>query len=143
MRALGKNVYSYKMQALILGGAIATFSGMMFSLSRGSVQPNNYSRDVTFYVLTALVLGGMAKVSGSIVGPMLFWGILQFVDVFLNELTKAWGGRVEIFGLPLITNSSHVGVYVQVVIGLMLVLLMVFRPQGLFGNRKEMALDGR
>lgn len=143
VRALGKNVYSYKMQALILGGAIATFSGMMFSLSRGSVQPDNYSRDVTFYVLTALVLGGMAKVSGSIVGPMLFWGILQFVDVFLNELTKAWGGRVEIFGLPLITNSSHVGVYVQVVIGLMLVLLMVFRPQGLFGNRKEMALDGR
>ena len=35
-----------------------------------------------------------------------------------------------------------VGVYVQVVIGLMLVFLMVFRPQGLFGNKKEMALDG-
>ena len=69
VRSLGKNVYSYKMQALLLGGVIATFSGIMFSLSRGSVQPDNYSRDVTFYVLTALVLGGLAKVSGSIVGP--------------------------------------------------------------------------
>jgi neutral amino acid transport system permease protein len=143
VRSLGKNVYSYKMQALILGGAIATFSGMLFSLDRGSVQPDNYSRDVTFYVLTALALGGMAKVSGSIVGPMLFWGVLAFVDVFLNELTKAWGGQVKIFGLPLITESSHIGIYVQITIGLMLVLLMVFRPQGLFGNRKEMALDGR
>ena len=142
VRSLGKNVYSYKMQALLLGGVIATFSGIMFSLSRGSVQPDNYSRDVTFYVLTALVLGGLAKVSGSIVGPMLFWGILQFVDVFLNELTKAWGGTVSIFGIDIITESSHIGVYVQVVIGLMLVLLMVFRPQGLFGNRKEMAIDG-
>lgn len=143
VRSLGKNVYSYKMQALILGGVIATFSGIMFSLSRGSVQPDNYSRDVTFYVLTALVLGGLAKVSGSIVGPMLFWGILQFVDVTLNELTKAWGGTVDIFGIPIISNSSDIGVLVQMVIGLMLVLLMVFRPQGLFGNRKEMALDGR
>jgi branched-chain amino acid transport system permease protein len=142
VRSLGKNVYSYKMQALLLGGVIATFSGIMFSLSRGSVQPDNYSRDVTFYVLTALVLGGLAKVSGSIVGPMLFWGILQFVDVFLNELTKSWGGTVSIFGVDIITESSHIGVYVQVVIGLMLVLLMVFRPQGLFGNRKEMAIDG-
>ncbi len=142
VRSLGKNVYSYKMQALILGGVIATFSGIMFSVSRGSVQPDNYSRDVTFYVLTALVLGGLAKVSGSIVGPMLFWGILQFVDVFLNELTKSWGGEVRIFGLPLITSSSDIGVLVQIVIGLMLVFLMVFRPQGMFGNRKEMAIDG-
>ena len=142
VRSLGKNVYSYKMQALLLGGVVATFSGIMFSLSRGSVQPDNYSRDVTFYVLTALVLGGLAKVSGSIVGPMIFWGVLQFVDVFLNELTKAWGGTVSIFGIDIITESSHIGVYVQVVIGLMLVLLMVFRPQGLFGNRKEMAIDG-
>ena len=85
----------------------------------------------------------LAKVSGSIVGPMLFWGILSFVDVFLNELTRAWGGHVDIFGIPLISKSSDIGVYVQIVIGLMLVLLMVFRPQGLFGNRKEMALDGR
>lgn len=143
VRSLGKNIYSYKLQALILGGAIATFAGMMFSLSRGSVQPDNYSRDTTFFVLTALVLGGLAKVTGSIVGAMLYWGISQFISVFLFELTKAWGGKVEIFGIPIISNPSQVGSYVQIALGLMLVLLMVFRPQGLFGNRKEMALDGR
>ncbi len=141
VRSLGKNIYSYKLQALILGGAIATFAGMMFSLSRGSVQPDNYSRDVTFFVLTALVLGGMGKVTGSIIGPMLYWGISQFISVFLNELAKAWGGHVDIFGIPVITNLSQVGAYVQIALGLMLVFLMVFRPQGLFGNRNEMALD--
>ena len=143
VRSLGKSVYSYKMQALILGGVIATFSGIMFSLDRGSVQPDNYSRDVTFYVLTALVLGGAAKVSGSIVGPMVFWGILSFADVFLNSLFKEWGNQIGIFGWKFVSNSSQVGMIVQGLIGLMLVLLMVFRPQGLFGNRKEMALDGR
>ena len=143
VRSLGKNIYSYKLQALILGGAIATFAGMMFSLSRGSVQPDNYSRDVTFFVLTALVLGGLAKVTGSIVGSMLYWGISQFISVFLNELTKVWGGHVDILGVRFINNPSQVGAYVQIALGLMLVLLMIFRPQGLFGNRKEMALDGR
>ncbi|MEQ1872173.1 MAG: branched-chain amino acid ABC transporter permease [Ilumatobacteraceae bacterium] len=143
VRSLGKNIYSYKLQALILGGAIATFSGMMFSLSRGSVQPDNYSRDTTFFVLTALVLGGLAKVTGSIVGPMLYWGISQFISVFLNELTRVWGGHLDIFGVSVISNNSQIGAYVQMALGLMLVLLMVFRPQGLFGNRKEMALDGR
>ncbi len=143
VRSLGKNIYSYKLQALILGGAIATFAGMMFSLSRGSVQPDNYSRDTTFFVLTALVLGGLAKVTGSIVGSMLYWGLSQFISVFLNELTKAWGGHIDILGLRVISSPSQVGSYVQMSLGLMLVLLMVFRPQGLFGNRKEMALDGR
>lgn len=143
VRSLGKNVYSYKMQALILGGVIATFAGMMFSVERGSVQPDNYSRDLTFYVLTALVLGGAAKISGSIVGPMLFWGILAFADVFLNELVKSNGGSVEVFGVQLIGNISQVGQIQFMLVGLLLILLMVFRPQGLFGNRKEMALDGR
>ena len=64
VRSLGKNVFSYKMQALIIGGVIATFSGMLLALDRGSVQPDNFSRDLTFYILTALVLGGVAKVSG-------------------------------------------------------------------------------
>ena len=139
VRSLGKNVYSYKMQALILGGVIATFAGMLLSVDRGSVQPDNYSRDVTFYVLTALVLGGAAKVSGSIVGPMLFWGLLQFINVFLNEVVTNNGGKLWI----LIESPNEIGPVRFMVVGLMLILLMVFRPQGLFGNRKEMALDGR
>jgi neutral amino acid transport system permease protein len=140
VRSLGKNVYSYKMQSLILGGVIGTFSGMIFALDRGSVQPDNYSRDVTFYVLTALVLGGVAKVSGSIVGPMLFWAMIEFITNLLVELTKDGPVRVGDFTL---IESTQVGQVTFALIGLMLMLLMVFRPQGLFGNRKEMAFDGR
>ncbi|MGH9134982.1 MAG: branched-chain amino acid ABC transporter permease [Ilumatobacteraceae bacterium] len=140
VRSLGKNVYSYKMQSLILGGVIGTFSGMIFALDRGSVQPDNYSRDVTFYVLTALVLGGVAKVSGSIVGPMLFWAIFVFIDNTLREFTR--DGPVQIGGFTLI-DSTQVGQINLALIGMMLMLLMVFRPQGAFGNREEMAFDGR
>jgi len=140
VRSLGKNVYSYKMQSLILGGVIGTFAGMIFSLDRGSVQPDNYSRDVTFYVLTALVLGGVAKVSGSIVGPMLFWAVFEFITNLLIEITKDGPLRIGDFTL---IESSQVGQVTFAFVGLMLMLLMIFRPQGLFGNRKEMAFDGR
>ncbi|MBM3827075.1 MAG: branched-chain amino acid ABC transporter permease [Actinobacteria bacterium] len=139
VRSLGKNVYSYKMQSLILGGVIGTFSGMIFALDRGSVQPDNYSRDVTFYILTALVLGGVAKVSGSIIGPMLFWGLFTFVDNFMRQIAE---NPIRI-GNFMILQSTQIGQLNYMLIGLALILLMVFRPQGLVGNRKEMAFDGR
>ena len=139
VRSLGKNVFSYKMQALILGGVIGTFGGMILALGTANVQPDNYSRDLTFFVLTGLVLGGVAKVSGSIVGPMLFWAIYAFLSSFLRQLVdKPW--RI---GDTTIMESTDIGAVVFMVMGLLLVVLMVFRPQGLFGNRKEMAFEGR
>jgi branched-chain amino acid transport system permease protein len=139
VRSLGKNVYSYKMQALILGGVIGAFGGMFIALRGGSVQPDAFSRDVTFYVLTALVLGGVARVSGSIVGAMLFWGLFTFIDNFLRQATASGPIRLWFFKL----QPSQVGNALSVVVGLGLILLLLFRPQGLFGNRKEMAFDVR
>ncbi len=139
VRSLGKNVFSYKMQALILGGVIGSFAGMMLALGNANVQPDNFSRDLTFFVLTGLVLGGIAKVTGSIVGPMLFWAIYSFLDNLLRELIDK---PVRIGDFTLI-QSTDIGAVMYMVMGVLLVVLMVFRPQGLFGNRKEMAFDGR
>ena len=121
-----------------IGGVIGTVSGMIFALDRGSVQPDNYSRDLTFYILTALVLGGVAKVSGSIFGSMMFWGLFTFMDNFLRQVAK---DPVSI-GNFTIMKSTQVGQLNFILIGITLILLMVFRPQGVFGNRKEMAFDG-
>ena len=142
VRSLGKNVFGYKMSALIIGAVLGMFSGVLFALKNSNVQPDNYSRAVTFYIMTALVLGGLATVTGSIVGPMLFWALLAFTDVFLSEISDAQG-RVEIFGIELLKDSSARGQFRLGMVGIGLILLMVFRPQGIFGNRKEMALDGR
>lgn len=140
VRSLGKNVYAYKMQSLVIGGIIGMFAGMILALDRGSVQPDNYSRDVTFYILTALVLGGLAKVSGSVVGSMLFWVIFVFSDNFLREITRSGPLRIGDFT---IIQSTQVGAVNYMFVGLGLMLLMTYRPQGIFGNRREMALDGR
>jgi neutral amino acid transport system permease protein len=137
VRALGKNVYWYKMQSLIIGGVIGCFAGFVFAMGKGSIQPDNYSTAVTFFAYTALILGGTATIRGPIVGAMMFWFIIAFSEQFLGGL------RDE----GLISNSlmddSQLGQVRFMIVGLGLMLLLVFRPQGIFGDKKEMALDAR
>jgi neutral amino acid transport system permease protein len=134
VRSVGKNVFGYKMSALIIGAVIGMFAGMILALARSNVQPDNYSRAVTFYVLTALVLGGVAKVTGSIIGPMIFWALLAFTENVMVQLSRE--GILDM-------TPTQVGQFRLMMVGIGLIVLMVFRPQGIFGNRKEMALDGR
>ena len=58
VRSLGKNVYAYKMQSLIIGGVLGALAGMIFTLPRGAVQPANYGTELTFFLYTCLLLGG-------------------------------------------------------------------------------------
>lgn len=137
VRSLGKNVYSYKMQALILGGVIGTIAGFVLAFGDAAVVPDYFSRDLTFNILTGLVLGGVAKVTGSIIGPMLFWALYAFLSSFLRELIDK---PVRIAGYTLV-KTTDIGAIVYMVMGALLIVLMTYRPQGIFGNRKEMAFD--
>jgi neutral amino acid transport system permease protein len=137
VRALGKNVYSYKMQSLIVGGVIGSLAGMMLALSARSVQPDNYGTATTFFAYTVLILGGAATIWGPVIGAMIFWMFMSFTD---NVLRQA----VENDRIPdSILEGVQVGQVRFVLMGLGLVLLMVFRPQGIFGDRREIALTTR
>lgn len=136
VRSLGKNVTWYKMQSLILGGAFGALGGIMLTLEQQSVQPDQFFTPTTFYAFTALILGGAGRVFGPVVGSMLFWGIMQFTSVFLRQAIQN----------DLIPESVMDGVQAGqvplILAGVLLGALMVFRQQGLFGNKREVALDG-
>jgi neutral amino acid transport system permease protein len=134
-RALGKNVTSYKMQALMLGGVAGALGGMVLTVGNGSIQADGFATALTFFAYTALILGGPARVLGPVVGSILFWFILAFTD---NALRQAIGAGYIGF-----INDNQVGNVRLMLVGLGLMLLMIFRPQGLFGNRREIALDAR
>lgn len=72
VRSLGKNVYLYKMQSLIIGGIVGSFAGFVYALSRQSVQPDNYGTALTFFAYTVLILGGAARVFAPIAGSIIF-----------------------------------------------------------------------
>jgi branched-chain amino acid transport system permease protein len=137
VRSLGKNVYLYKMQSLIIGGVIGSMAGFVYALSRQSVQPDNYGTALTFFAYTVLILGGAARVFAPIVGAMIFWFLIVFIEQILRE-----GVSSNIIPDWLI-GVNQVGQIRFMLMGLGLMLLMIFRPQGIFGDKKELALDAR
>ncbi|SFL17789.1 branched-chain amino acid ABC transporter permease [Geodermatophilus ruber] len=137
VRALGKNVYVYKMQALVLGGVVGAFGGMIYAVGTGSAVPDQYQNANTFLAYAALILGGAARVLGPVVGAMLLLFILQFADTLLRALIDNGVIPSELL------SSTDVAQIRFVLVGLGLILLLVFRPQGIFGDRREVMLDAR
>jgi len=136
-RSLGKNAYAYKMQALILGGVFGAVGGMIRAIGFSVAQPDNFITDVTFFVWVALILGGAGKVLAPIIGASLFYGFLSFTDTFLRQGVSS--GLIS----DGIIDGPQVGQVRFMLMGLGLALLAAFRPQGIFGNKEEMALDDR
>lgn len=129
VRALGKNVYSYKMQSLILGGAFGALAGWIFILPR-AVVPANYQTSLTFFIYAILLLGGAATIFGPIVGSMIFWVLLSFFSGFVARAVAAgW--------LPI--SQVQGGQLKFILVGVAIMLIVIFRPQGIFGNKKELA----
>ena len=136
-RSLGKNAYSYKMQALIIGGMFGAIGGMLRAIATQSAQPDNFITDVTFFVWVALILGGAGTVMGPIVGASLLYAVLNFSDIMLRQ-----GVQNEKIPESIMTGVQ-VGQVRLMLVGLGLALLAAFRPQGSLGNNEEMALDDR
>jgi ABC-type branched-subunit amino acid transport system permease subunit len=130
VRSLGKNVYSYKMQALVLGGVMGAIAGILFIFPR-AVQPDSFATTLTFNVWTALLLGGAATVLGPVLGGVLFWFLLSFVRGLIGELHG-----LGLFGTM---SASQAGQLAFVAVGVALVVLVIFRPQGIMGNKKELS----
>ncbi|GEL20601.1 branched-chain amino acid ABC transporter permease [Pseudonocardia asaccharolytica] len=135
VRSLGKNVYGYKIQSLVLGGLIGAAGGILLAVDAQSVTPNTFNPVVTFYLYTLLILGGAGTVLGPVLGSVLFWFLLSFADSALRQAIGA--GYVS----PQVIEPADVGALRFALVGLGLVLLLVFRPEGILGNRAEMRLE--
>jgi neutral amino acid transport system permease protein len=130
VRSLGKNVFVLKMQALAIGGALGSLAGVLFVLPR-SVQPGNYATTLTFFIWTILLLGGAATILGPILGAMTFWVILSLTQGILFGLVDS--------GIITFMSVTQVGQIRFMLVGLLLMLLVIYRPQGILGNKKEMS----
>jgi branched-chain amino acid transport system permease protein len=122
--AVGKPVFSLKLQALALGGAIGGLAGVLFTLLSTSLYPENFLPIVTFIGFAILIVGGIGSYVGVIAGSM--------VIAFLVA-----GARF--LDLPL--SADKVASLRFVLIGLIIMLMMAFRPQGIFGKKEELYLD--
>jgi branched-chain amino acid transport system permease protein len=139
VRSLGKNVYLYKMQSLVLGGLFGAIAGFFVALQHTNMNPTWVATDTTFFAYTVLLLGGAARVLGPVAGSIIFWFLISFLDLVFGQATA---GDNPIIPEWLMTNQQASLVRL-IVMGLALMLLMIYRPQGIFGDRRELAIDAR
>ncbi|WP_315092708.1 branched-chain amino acid ABC transporter permease [uncultured Cellulomonas sp.] len=131
VRSLGKGVYGYKMQALVLGGAMAGFAGILFVMP-ASVQPDAMGRSMTFFIWTILLLGGAATLWGPVIGSMIFFVALMLIKTVMRDLLP-----------PSVMKPEQLEPLAGILVGITLMLLVIYRPQGIFGDKKELMLDVR
>ena len=125
-KALGKNVFSYKLQSLMIGGFITGIAGAFYAWQQSNVYPDNFKSDLTFNVWILMVLGGAGSNPGVAIGAAIFW----IYTTLTRDLSKLF---------PMVP-TSQIDAFRMVFIGLLLIGLMVWRPQGLLGNRDELTL---
>jgi len=122
--AMGQPVFSYKLQALALGSAIAGLAGVLYTFFSTTLFPDNFEPIFTFVGFAILILGGIGSYFGVVVGSV----VIAFV---------VSGTRFLDFPL----DADKVAALRFVVIGLIIMGMMAFRPQGLFGKKEELHLD--
>jgi ABC-type branched-subunit amino acid transport system permease subunit len=126
--SLGKNVFSYKLQALAIGAAIGALAGLFYAWQFSFFSPIDFLPLQTFFAYVIVLLGGTARnwavPVGAIIFAVLFAGT-RFLDFWpLNEL-----------------DSAERAFFRLIIVGLLLIALMAFRPQGIFGRKQEMVLE--
>jgi branched-chain amino acid transport system permease protein len=137
VRSLGKNVFVAKLQSLAIGGVMGALGGIVLLLIQESVTPDVYIPTVTFFAFTIVILGGAGSTWGPIVGSVIFWTFIELSNGLLREAIDE--GLIS----ESVLSPQDVAATRFVIMGVMLALLMVFRPQGILGNKEEVLLDAR
>jgi len=128
VRALGKNAVWLKLQSFMLGAGIAGLSGVFLAFNYGSLQTTLFVPLLTFYVWAIMILGGVGSLSGPIFGSVIFWVIISETDRLAALIFENANGQ-QLAGVRF------------VLVGLLIMSLMIFRPSGLLGKKEELLLN--
>src|SRR5213592_633054 len=145
--ASGINTVAIKLLAFSIGASFAGFAGCYYGAKLSLVSSENFEFIVSVSILIMVVLGGMGNIPGVIVGALTIYIVQFFVLTNLPDYAVALSNLV---GLGFLNQSSPgwVGLHDEVqrlnyiVFGLILVVVMLLRPQGLFPSRiREQELE--
>jgi len=125
-KALGKNVFWYKLQSLMLGGAIAGIAGAFYAWQLTFINPDGFIPLITFQAWTIVVLGGAGNNVGTLLGGTIFWAYNTLTRFVLKDI------------VPL--DDARLGAFRIMIIGLILIVVMMWRPQGILGKKEELTL---
>lgn len=113
--SIGKNVSNVKVQVIFAGAFLAGIAGSLYGSYISYINPGNFDLNLSILILLMVVLGGMGNNYGSVVGA--------FAMVLIPTV-------LMLTGLP----TAFTGAFQELIYGLALIVLMLFRPRGLLGE---------
>jgi branched-chain amino acid transport system permease protein len=119
-QSIGISVMAPRLLAFVVSAFFTAVAGSLYAHFITSFSPSVFYFDLTFKVITMLVVGGMGSVSGSIVGTVLIVG--------LTEVLRRLEDPSQLYGMS------------GIVLAILFILIIIFRPEGLLGQQ-EIALD--
>jgi len=121
--AYGKNVVRARLEAMVIGSFLAGVAGAVYALIHlRSVNPDNYLPDITFMVLTMVLVGGVGNNIGSVIGGMVIALVDRLGYMIGTTLAMSYG-------------VSWGGYLNYLVYGVAIILAIFFRPQGLIPEK--------
>jgi branched-chain amino acid transport system permease protein len=139
-QAMGVPLVRMKLLAFACGASFAGAVGVLFSAKQVFINPESFTFMESIGVLAMIILGGMGSIPGAILGAtvvtVLNLQVLKGLSLWLNELRNA---GIEIFGYNLANLPTQLepAKYERMIFGLILVLMMIFRPQGILPARRR------
>ncbi|TPQ31735.1 branched-chain amino acid ABC transporter permease [Cupriavidus pinatubonensis] len=128
--SLGKNLFAFRLQALVIGSVIMGIGGALYASFIGFISPTDFLPLLTFQVWTMLIVGGSGNNRGAILGAILVWAVWtasgSAAQALLPSALQVKGGAAQIM-----------------LIGLALMLTLIFRPRGLIGEEATVSRDAR
>jgi len=121
-RAVGIRVLPTRLSAFVLGAFFAGVGGSLYGHYLGSFSPASFYMAYTFKLISMLVIGGMQSLSGAVFGVVL----VTVLSEVLRNLER--GLDLGAFVMPPLYGAS------QIVLGMIFILIMIFRPSGLMGD---------
>ncbi len=140
--AMGVNTINTKLLAFSIGAAFSGFAGTFYGAKLSLVSPENFGFSVSITVLVMVVLGGMGNIPGVMLGSLLIYSVIFLV---LPGLPDTVTGLANNLGLSSLTQQNGdfpgIGEFASrlkfLVFGLILVVVMLVRPEGLLPSRER------
>jgi branched-chain amino acid transport system permease protein len=143
--AMGVPVVRMKLFAFAVGASFASAVGVLFAAKQVFINPESFTFMESIGVLAMVILGGMGSIPGAILGAtgvtILNLQLLKGLSLWLNglrqsgaELTLPFLGSYSLSQLPVQFEPAK---YERMVFGLILILMMIFRPQGILPPRRD------
>src|SRR5215210_2577131 len=131
--AMGVNTTTTKLWAYALGAVFGGLAGAFYGAFIKSIFPTSFSFNISIAVLCMVILGGMGNIYGVILGAIALQGLNFYFLPRVNTLVHSIGDSI---GSPLLANADFPK-YNFLIFGIILVLMMLLRPEGIIPNRQR------